>query len=347
MKRIATLTAMLAVFALRLAACGGGVVDDGPLADDTATEPATEAPEEPSDTDEVTDETDTTEPATTEPADDATEAEPTEAPSEGPAADPDDTEGEPADEVATTEVTLYYLAPGGEESHRPGPFLIAVHREIPSTPRIALATLRELFAGPSAADEALVDGIATAVPDNALVLDVAITDGLATVDLSREFESGGGSLSMFARLAQVVYTVSQWPTVDEVAFELDGEPVTVFSNEGIMIDGPADRSDFLDLLPRVFVDAPAAGSELRSGDRITGVAAVFEATFEYRLANAVGEVLARGFESTDNGTGWGAFEWALTFDVDQQQPGVLTVWEESARDGSDQAVRHTPVVLVP
>jgi germination protein M len=348
MKRIATLTAMLVVFALLLAACGGGVVDDGPLADDNDTEPTTEAPvEEPSDTDEVTDETDTTEAATTEPADESMEPEPTEAPSEDPAAEPAETEAEPVDEVAMSDVTLYYLAPGGEESHRPGPFLIAVHREIPSTPRIALATLRELFAGPSASDEALVDGIATAVPDNALVLDVAITDGLATVDLSREFESGGGSLSMFARLAQVVYTVSQWPTVDEVAFELDGQPVTVFSGEGIEIDEPSARDDFVDLLPRVFVDAPAAGAELRSGDRVTGVAAVFEGTFLYRLTDADGEVLAEGFESTDNGMGWGAFDWALTFDVGERQQGSLTVWESSAKDGSDQAVRVTPVVLVP
>jgi germination protein M len=343
MKRFAALTATLALFALLLAGCGGGVVDDGPVADDPDTEPTTEAADEPTDTDEVTDETDTTESDTTDPADDTTESEPTEEPSD----EPDETEAEPADDAETTAVTLYYLAPGGEEPHRPGPFLIAVQREIPSTPRIALATLRELFDGPSSADAALIEGISTAVPASALVLDVAIDDGVATVDLSREFESGGGSLSMFARLAQVVYTVSQWPTVDEVAFELDGQPVTVFSGEGIVLDGPVARDDYVDLLPRVFVDAPAAGAPLRSGDRVSGVAAVFEATFLYRLTDADGTVLAEGFEMTDNGTGWGAFDWPLTFDVDGRQQGTLTVWEASAKDGSDQAIRITPVVLVP
>jgi germination protein M len=238
----------------------------------------------------VTDETDTTEPEDTEPAD---ERRSRNRPRNRPRTT--ETEAEPAEETQTTAVTLYYLAPGGEESHRPGPFLVAVHRDIPSTPRIALATLRELFDGPSAATRRW-SRASHGGADSTLVLDVAIDDRVATVDLSREFESGGGSLSMFARLAQVVYTVSQWPTVDEVAFELDGQPVTVFSGEGIVLDGPVSRDDYVDLLPRVFVDAPAAGAELRSGDRVTGVAAVFEATFLYRLTDADGTVLAEGFE---------------------------------------------------
>jgi germination protein M len=344
MKRLTTITAAVAVLALLLVGCGGGVVDGGPVAADTDTEAPTEEPattEEPVDTDEVTDDTEATEPEDTEPADDATEPEPT----EEPATDP--TEPATEDDEQTTAVTLYYLAPGGENPGRAGPFLVAVERRIPSTQRIALATLRELFEGPTAGDEALVAGVSTAIPSSALVLDVGIEDGVATVDLSREFESGGGSFSMLARLAQVVYTVSQWPTVDEVAFELDGQPVTVFSGEGIVLDEPVSRADYLDLLPGVFVDSPAAGATVRSGDRITGMAAVFEAVFRYRLEAADGTVLIDDFAMTDNGMGWGAFDHAISFDVDGRLPGTLTVWEESAKDGSDQAVRVTPVVLVP
>ena len=45
---------------------------------------------------------------------------------------------------------------------------------------------------------------------------------------------------MFMRLAQVVYTVTQFDTVKSVRFHLDGEPVDVFSGEGIVLDKPVD-----------------------------------------------------------------------------------------------------------
>jgi germination protein M len=222
-----------------------------------------------------------------------------------------------------------------------------VQREIPSTPGIALATLRELVDGPSSADEALIDGIATSVPGETLVLGVNIADGLATVDLSREFESGGGSFSMFSRLAQVIYTVTQFPTVDEVEFQLDGQPVRVFSGEGITIDEPGSRADFVDLLPTVFVDTPAAGAEATTPLRVTGMGAVFEATFQYRLETVAGTVLDEGFAMTDNGMGWGAFDITLDVSVDAPTQATLTVWEYSAKDGSVQALRETPLTLLP
>ena len=329
MKRISTSLAVGLVFALLLAGCGRGVIDTGPIeADDPAAEPPVEdeQPEEPA------------EPADPEPE----PAQPAEPSDEAPESDADVPE-----EGATTEVRLYYLAPGGGTPGRADPFLVSVQREIPSTPRIALATLRELVDGPSGSDVELITGVSSAVPDGTLVLDVVIDDGLATVDLSREYESGGGSFSMLSRLAQVVYTVTQFPTVNEVAFALDGQPVTVFSGEGIGLDEPVSRDDYLDLLPTVFVDVPAAGATVTSPLRVTGMGAVFEATFQYRLEAADGTVLDEGFAMTDTGVGWGPFDVTIPFDVDESQAGALTVWEYSAKDGSVQAERVTPLILAP
>jgi germination protein M len=339
MKRIGTPLAIGLAVALLVSACGNDVVDAGPVAG----EPEDEAPAE-------TEEPDESPAEDTQPEEgpEAPEEEETSRGEEEPTREDEGEEAEePADGNATTKIQLYYIASGGENPARPGPFLVSVEREIPSTPRIALATLRELVDGPTSDEAAKIDGLASSVPDGTLVLGVTITDGLATVDLSREFESGGGSFSMFTRLAQVIYTVTQFPTVDEVAFLLDGRPVTVFSGEGIMIEGPAPRSYFVDYLPGVFVDRPAAGASIRSGERMTGMAAVFEAEFQYRLEGADGTVLAEGFAMTDHGQGWGSFDHRLEFDVRQAQSGTLTVWEYSAKDGSVQSERVTPLTLLP
>ena len=47
------------------------------------------------------------------------------------------------------------------------------------------------------------------IPAGTRYLGVEVSGGVATVDLSREFESGGGSLSMISRVAQVVFTVTR------------------------------------------------------------------------------------------------------------------------------------------
>lgn len=327
MKRIYAPVMVGLSLALLLVGCGSEVVDAGPVeAGDAASD------------DTTVDETSTDETDDDEQQDDGTD---------------DATEEEPEDDAAetdeedTTAVRLYYLGPGGDTPARAGPFLTSVEREIPATPGIALATLRELVDGPADAELQLVDDLSTSVPEDTLVLGVTIDDGLATVDLSREFESGGGSFSMFSRLAQVVYTVTQFPTVDEVSFQLDGEPVTAFSGEGIMLDEPVSRDDYLDLLPAVFVDTPAAGAEVDSPMEVTGMATVFEATFQYRLETDDGTVLDEGFATAESGVETSPFAFTLEYDLDEEQQGTLTVWEESARDGSVQAERVTPLTLRP
>ncbi len=321
MTRLRRIAPLAVVLALLLAACGGGVTDGGPLGPDVGDGPSTS--DEP-DADADPDGVEETDAATDE--------------------DPDVADDPP---VETTDVTLYFLAPGGGTPARADPFLTAVEREVESTPQIAHATVEALIDGPSTDDEALLDGLSTSVPEETLLLGITIEDGVATVDLSREFESGGGSLSMFARLAQVVYSVTQFPTVDAVQFDLEGEPVTVFSGEGIVLDGPVARDDYLDLLPTVFIDSPPAGAEVEVPLQLTGKAAVFEATFQYRVTADDGTVLADGFAMSDSGMGWGDIDVTIEVEVDEPTDAVLTVWEFSAQDGSIQAERDTPIRLLP
>jgi hypothetical protein len=334
------------VLALLLAACGGGVTDGGPLDPDDSDDPA--SPTEPDDTDDDPgDDSDAPDDAADEDDDTSDGDDDTTDGDDADDSEPDDDGSDAAPPANTTTVRLYFLAPGGGTPARADPFLISLERELEATPRIAHATVRALIDGPTADDEALVADLSSAVPEETLLLGITIDDRVATVDLSREFESGGGSLSMFARLAQVVYSVTQFPTVDAVAFRLDGEPVTVFSGEGIVLDGPVTRDDYVDLLPTIFIDTPAAGAEVELPLRLTGKAAVFEATFQYRVTAADGTVLGEGFTMSDSGVGWGSINVTLDVDVDVPTDAVLSVWEYSARDGSIQAERDTPIRLVP
>ncbi|MFP4311999.1 MAG: GerMN domain-containing protein [Nitriliruptoraceae bacterium] len=332
MTRIRLPGVLAIVLALLLAACGGNVTDGGPLA---------EIDEEPSETDDAPDDA---EPGDgTDVSSDADE----------PAADGSDDgeDREDGDDAATPEETtpvrLYFLAPGGDTPARAGPFLVSVEREVEATEQIAHAAVRALIDGPTDEEESLVAEVSSSVPAETLLLGVTIEDAVATVDLSREFESGGGSLSMFARLAQVVYTLTQFPTVDEVRFALEGDPVTVFSGEGIVLDEPVARDDYHDLLPTVFIDTPAAGAEVELPLNLTGKAAVFEATFQYRVTSEDGTVLAEDFAMSDSGIGWGDIDVAIDLEVEEPTEAVLTVWEFSAQDGSIQAERDTPLTLLP
>ena len=229
-----------------------------------------------------------------------------------------------------------------------GDRLVPVQRTVPRTVAVARAALQQLLAGPTPVEAAGAAGLTSTVPSGSQLLDVAITDGTATVDLSGQFESGGGSASMFGRLAQVVYTATQFPSVSGVTFRLDGQPVTTFSGEGIMLSGPSARADYRDYLPAIFMDAPAWGTRLGSPARIAGLANVFEAQFSVEISTASGTVIAGRNVRASCGTGcWGTFDVAVPYAVDREQPGWVTAFDLSARDGSRENVVSYPVVLTP
>jgi hypothetical protein len=227
------------------------------------------------------------------------------------------------------------------------PGLVPVLREVPKTVAVATAAINELLGGPTDREAASDPPITTAVPDATQLLGISIADGVATIDLSREFEAGGGSESILGRLAQVVYTLTQFPTVDAVSFELDGEPVSVFGGEGVILDEPVGRSDYYELLPEIFVDRPAWGAAAGAPVRVTGLTRVFEATFGIQVLDGSGDVIRNVLPVTATcGTGcWGSFDVTVTYSVPTDQWGTLRVYSLSARDGEPINIRDYPVWL--
>jgi hypothetical protein len=173
-------------------------------------------------------------------------------------------------------------------------------------------------------------GFSTSVPPGLDSVGITLNGRVAVVDLPAEFEAGGGTMAMATRLAQVVYTATQFPKVDSVLFMIDGQVVEVFSGEGLILDGPQTREDYHDILPYIFLDTPAIGSIAPSPAYITGTANVFEATVSYEIVDAEGNILNSGFTTATCGTGcWGEFRVEVPYDVPVQTQGEIVVYEES------------------
>lgn len=262
-------------------------------------------------------------------------------PSSDPSASSAPTTGPTTSPAGTMIVRTYYIMEGtpGVEG------LVPELAEVPESVAVAKSAMTALLAGRL---PALGQSNNTAIPLGTELLGLTIKNTVATVDLSTEFDSGGGSASLQYRLAQVVYTLTQFSTVKSVVFQIEGQTVTVFGSEGIGLDGPVGRADFNDQLPSMFVDRPAYGAAFGNPGRVSGTANVFEATFRMTLLDASGATLVDRQVMATCGTGCrGTFDVTVPYTVGKAQWGTLRVYDPSEKDGTPQDIRDYPVWLTP
>ena len=222
--------------------------------------------------------------------------------------------------------------------------MVAAARVVPETKEVGTAAMKALIEGPTAEEKD--GGMFSAIPEGTTFLGLNVENGIATVDLSKEYASGGGSLSMFTRLAEVVFTLTQFPTVEGVNFKLDGEPVEVFGGEGIVLDHPVNRSDYEELSPAILVESPTLGQKVDSPLRIYGTANVFEAVFRITIVNWDGLIIADEVVMASSGTGTrGTFDVTIPFELDRAGNGGLIVFSDSPKDGSPINVVEIPLEL--
>ncbi len=154
-----------------------------------------------------------------------------------------------------------------------------------------------------------------------------IADGVASVRLAAVADPVTARL----REAQVVYTLTQFPTVRQVDFGTAA---------------PAGRAAHTDLLPPIVVTGPVIGDRVNSPVTVTGSADVFEGTVSVRVLDAAGRQLATAFTTATCGTGCrGAYRVAVRYRLPAAQAGTIEVYEVSADDGSRTKVVAVPVTL--
>lgn len=232
------------------------------------------------------------------------------------------------------EISVYFSL---EERMQP------VHRRVPMTKAVAAAAMKALLEGPTAEEREL--GLFTSIPEGTLFLGVEIEGTVARVDLSREYESGGGSSAIASRLSQVVYTLTQFPTIDAVKFALDGQEVDVFSGEGFILEHPISRADYEEWqAPPILVESPAIGDTVTSPMRIWGTSNVFEATSQFRIVDGAGRTLIEQHVTATSGTGErGSFDVTIPFEAEPGSDITLIAFEYSAKDGSMVNIVRIPL----
>jgi hypothetical protein len=107
----------------------------------------------------------------------------------------------------------------------------------------AEALLLALLQGPSG-----LRGVTTEIPTDTRFNSLEVEEGVATVDLSENFEQGPNS-SLAMRVAQVVYTLTEDPVVQSVQFSFEGLRRSVIGPGGRLILGAVERSDYSALTP--------------------------------------------------------------------------------------------------
>ena len=210
----------------------------------------------------------------------------------------------------------------------------------------AVFWLQILFKGPMGANQEV--GEISAVPSGTKLLGVKREGSVLRVDVSSEFESGGGSLSMQLRVAQVIYTGTQFEGIDAVRILVEGEKVEAIGGEGLIVAEPLTRRDFQSVAPFIVVESLRTGQVIASPVTVTGFANVFEANVNIRIRDAAGNILRETFTTATCGTGcWGDFSETLAFEVPGRRQGRVEVLTYSPKDGSEQDLVSIPVVLSP
>ena len=243
-------------------------------------------------------------------------------------------------EQRDVQVTVYFSRDGE---------VAPVHRTVTVGPslEVGAAAMEQLLAGPTQAESDV--GMITEIPGAAQLVDLSISNGVATVNLDSDFPIGGDAASLKMRLAQVVYTLTAFRSVDSVLFEVAGEPLTELG--GISLSQPVGRPGgidelFEDITPAILVESPTVLDEISSAVRIRGTANVFEAVFQLEILDANDSLLAQEVVMASSGTGdRGTFDVTVPFSQPQTPDGELVVFSESAQDGSRIDVINIPVTF--
>ena len=190
-----------------------------------------------------------------------------------------------------------------------------VRRAVPETKAVGAAALAVLLDGPTAEERAA--GLASAIPSGTSLGGLSISGGDAKLN-------GVAGLDREA-LGQIVYTLTQFPTVHSV--------------------NGYTRSDLEDVTPLILVESPLPGDTVSSPLHIRGTSNTFEANVQLSVGDADG-ILVDTFTTATSGNGQrGSFDAVVEFTVRKPGPATLLAYDTNQDSGAREHVFRVPVEI--
>lgn len=147
-------------------------------------------------------------------------------------------ETQPPDVAPEKTAKVYWLEDNGTGLSLV-PQEVQVQADVNKPSEFLKATFEHLLAGPTEGSES------STIPSGTKLLSIKAQGDEVRVNLSEDFQFGGGSTSMIGRVGQVVYTATALNEKAKVYLELNGKPVEVLGGEGLELQQPLTRDNYL------------------------------------------------------------------------------------------------------
>jgi hypothetical protein len=199
-----------------------------------------------------------------------------------------------------------------------GTMLGVAHRAVtsPSDPRYL--TMEALLAGPTASETAA--GLSTAMAPGTALRGIEVASGVAVVNLSQQFALPGPADVLSARLAQVVYTLTNFPNVSKVEIEIG--KIQLLSFAGVDLSKPVGRAQVTAAVPPVLLVSPAVGDSEQGTLVVSGLTSVV-GVYQLSLTDSQGQLLV---SVTNSGVVGGTFSQTIPFTVTSSQTATLSLF---------------------
>lgn len=213
-------------------------------------------------------------------------------------------------------------------------YLVREMHPVPYDENGPKAALNELISG-----RPVTRGAAGILPPDTRVLGLTIREGLATVNFSADvLNAGVGSTGEVLGIQSIVNTLTEFPEIREVAFQVEGridDRTRDWWGHVGLYNQPFRR--YMDNVyePAVWVTHPVSGQIAGAPLLVKGNARVFEGEIRAQLYDAEGKIIAEDSTPAPLGTsGRGDFEMKLNYTPPGKGNGRLEVFRIIPEDGS-------------